>query len=138
MQKGVKWNYSLATGMKYLHEVKCSAIRPVIFAGQSAGAWLASLVGVLFPHAVDGIISLYGPLDIPTLWQKDEWGKVLLEICIQDLIYFRQVLQEAQYYMRFLGAIQDVTTAIIHFLREILGIELHNVTYFSYQVLEYY
>jgi len=72
---GVKWNYSLATGVKYLEKVKCSATKPVLYAGQSAGAWLASLIGVLAPNAVDGIISFYGPLDLPTLWQKDEWGK---------------------------------------------------------------
>eukprot|EP01121_Diplochlamys_sp_Union-15-3_P018657 TRINITY_DN6847_c0_g1_i2.p1 TRINITY_DN6847_c0_g1~~TRINITY_DN6847_c0_g1_i2.p1 ORF type:complete len:282 (-),score=25.76 TRINITY_DN6847_c0_g1_i2:22-867(-) len=52
----------------------------ILYAGQSAGSWLAAMVA-LFPnnsmrHRINGVISFYGPLDLPTLWQRDQWGKI--------------------------------------------------------------
>jgi len=76
---GVKWEQAFTEGMAALQSVS-RAIGPtgkIIFAGQSAGSWLSSIVAIKSHSSqMAGFISFYGPLDLPTLWQKNEWGKI--------------------------------------------------------------
>jgi acetyl esterase/lipase len=53
--------------------------RPIFVAGRSAGAWTAAIGGLVAQEQgleVAGIVSYFGPLDLATLWQRGEWGKV--------------------------------------------------------------
>jgi hypothetical protein len=80
---GVKWDTSLSSPnsqkvlepvLSAIQKARDQGARKVLVAGESAGAWAAALAGLIVP--VDGIVSFYGPLDLPTLWQRSEWGKI--------------------------------------------------------------
>jgi len=73
---GVKWEQAFNEGVRIAQQTR-QRIGPngkLIFSGQSAGAWLAAMVGTR-TQFVDAIVSFYAPLDLPTLWQKNQWGK---------------------------------------------------------------
>jgi acetyl esterase/lipase len=72
---GTKWPQARMQAWNHLRQIGC---RRIIFAGRSAGAWVAAISAADAPAdvpAVAGVVSFYGPLDTPTLWQRDQWGK---------------------------------------------------------------
>jgi len=76
---GTKFEPAWQLAQQTVAKVKTTPDRKVLFAGRSAGGWLAAYSGAR-PRsnatAIDGSISLYGPLDLPTLWQNGQWGKL--------------------------------------------------------------
>jgi hypothetical protein len=75
---GSKWQPQYNAALKKVEQLSCGGKRKIMFSGRSAGGWLAAIVGTRSTSAanrVAGFISYYGPLDLPTLWQKDQWGK---------------------------------------------------------------
>jgi len=78
---GVKWEKAYAEGHRVVKKVseRIGPTGKIMYAGQSAGAWLSSIVPTREEkkkYNFVGFISLYGPLDLPTLWQKNQWGKI--------------------------------------------------------------
>jgi len=78
---GTKYPAAIDTGLKDFEIVANNHPQSkIFFAGQSAGAWLAAIVAVTpqnkLAQRLAGAISFYGPLDLPTLWQREQWGKI--------------------------------------------------------------
>jgi hypothetical protein len=73
---GGKYPAPVNAMIQTLRSAQCGN-RPIILAGRSAGGWAAAMGGLIGANDglnVAGIVSYFGPMDLATLWQQNEWG----------------------------------------------------------------